>query len=241
MVLLEPEKPTRRSGRVLKYNVFTFTRGAPRLDGSRATITFTVPGETSPTTVEVQPAEVSVRNLVTNTGGEVILFGSDLVGDETTLLIKHKLFDEPIEVGADWGVTATEGQIFATVHPSAGLRRILPGIYSAIAKVVTRRMGADNKIRTFIKTSNETPFIVTPRIDTISAPDPAGIVSVTGAVFQDPEIEIESVETFVGPTRIPLKATAALNVGEFEVLNATTLRFRYPISGINSGETVPFR
>ena len=241
VVLLEPDKPIRRSGRVLKYGIFTFTRGAPRLDGSRATVTFTVPGEISPTKVEVQPAEVSVRNLVTNAGGEIIFFGSDLVGDETALLIKNKLFDEPIEVGFDWGVTATEGQIFAAVHPTAGTKRILPGIYSAIAKVITRRIGADNKIRTFNTTSNETPFVVTPRIDTISPPDAAGIVTVTGATFEDPDLDIESVETFVGPQKIPLKAAAALNPGEFEVVNPTTLRFRYPIAEVNSGDTVPFR
>ena len=44
VILLEPDKPIRRSGRVLKYGIFTFTRGAPRLDGSRATVTFTDPG-----------------------------------------------------------------------------------------------------------------------------------------------------------------------------------------------------
>jgi len=241
VVLLEPEKPALRAGRVLKYSIFTFTRGAPRLDGSRATITFTIPGDTSTTSVESQPAEVSVRNLVTNTGGELSFIGSDLTGDATTLLIKNKRFSEPEEVGIEWGVTATEGQIFAAVHPTAGSNRILPGIYSAMARVTTRRLDADNKIRTFNKTSNEAPFIVTPRIDNISAPDPAGVVTVTGAVYQDPDLDIESVEIFVGPNRVPLKAAALLNAGEFEVVNTTTLRFRYPIPGINPGETVPFR
>ena len=102
VVLLEPEKPMLRAGRVLKYGIFTFTRGAPRLDGSRATISFTIPGETSARKLEAQPAEVPVRNLVTNTGGEMIFFGSDLAGDATTLLIKNKLFAEPVEVGSDW-------------------------------------------------------------------------------------------------------------------------------------------
>jgi hypothetical protein len=241
VILLEPEKPVLRPGRVLKYSIFTFTRGAPRLDGSQATVTFTIPGETLPTTVESQPAEVSVRNLVTNSGGEIRFIGSDLTGDATTLLIKNKLFTEPEEVGLDWGVTATEGQIFAAVHPTAGLKKVLPGIYSAMAKVTTHRLDANNQIRIFNKTSNETPFIVTPRIDNISAPDPAGVVTVTGTTFQDPDISIDSVEVFVGPNKIPLKAAAALNAGEFEVVNPTTLRFRYPITGVKSGETVPFR
>lgn len=241
VALLEPEKPTRRAGRVLRYGVFTFTRGAPRLDGSRSSVTFTIPGEITPRQVEIQPAETAVRSLVTNSGGEIVFFGSDLAGDETTLLIKNKLFAEPVEVGFNWGVTATDDEILAVVYPTADLTKILPGMYSAIAKVTTHKMGPDNKVRTFIKTSNETPFIVTPRIDAISAPDAAGVVTVTGAVFQDPAISIEAIEVFVGANKIPLKAGVPLNAGEFEVVNATTLRFRYPIAGINSAETFPFR
>ena len=241
VILLEPEKATRRTGRVLKYGIFTFTRGAPRLDGSRANVTFTIPGETSPTTVEAQPAETPVRNLVTNTGGEITFFGSDLASDEVSLLLKNRLFAAPVEVGADWGVTSTEDRIFAVVQPTAGLEKVLPGIYSAIARVTTRRMGPDKKIRTFIKASNETPFVVTPRIDSISAPSVAGIVTVTGTVFQDAAIPIEAVEVFVGANKLPLKGAGPLNPGEFEVLNATKLQFRFPIPGINSNETVPFR
>lgn len=241
VALLEPDKPTLRAGRVLKYGVFTFTRGAPRLDGSRATITFTLPGEASPTKVEARPAEVSVRNLVTNTGGDIIFFGSDLAGDNTTLLLKNKLFPEPIEIGFDWGVTATGDEIFAVVYPTAGLTRILPGMYSAVARVTTHRTDPNNNVRTFVKTSNETPFVVTPRVDAISAPNAAGIVTVTGAVFQDPALSIEAVEVFVGANKLPLKAGAALNAGEFEVVTATSLRFRYPIARISSNQTLPLR
>jgi len=246
VALLEPEKPTLRAGRVLKYGVFTFTRGAPRLDGSRATVTFTMPDGTA-ASVETQPAEVSVRNLTTNTGGEIIFFGSDLTGDQTTLLIKNKRFTGPIEVPMDWGVTATDTQIFAVVQPAAGPAKILPGIYSAIAKVTTHQMGPDNQMRTFIKTSNEMPFIVTPRIDnaidnTITRDPLTGEFDVRGAVFQDPVPQgekptIESIEVFVGPRS--LGAGAAL--GKFEVIDANTIRLRFPIPGINSNETVPFR
>ncbi len=241
VVLLEPEKPVLRPGRVLKYGIFTFTRGAPRLDSSRATVTFTIPGDTTPTAVESRPAEVSVRNLVTNTGGEITFVGSDLTGDETTLLIKNKLFTELQEVGTDWGVTASEGQIFAAVQSTAGVNTVLPGVYSAIAKVITKRMDPNNKVRSFIKTSNEAPFIVSPRIDSISLPDPAGVVTVTGTTFQHPDLPIEAVEMFVGPHKVLLKVGAILNAGEFEIVNPTTLRFRYPIDEVNPGETVPFR
>jgi Pvc16 N-terminal domain len=240
VALLEPEKPTLRAGRVLKYGVFTFTRGAPRLDGSRATVTFTTPDGTA-ASVETQPAEVCVRSSGLTTGGEVVFFGSDLAGDETTLLIKNKRFTEPIEVPMDWGVIATDTQVFAVVQPAAGPAKILPGIYSAIAKVTTHQMGPDNQMRTFIKTSNEMPFIVTPRIDALAGPT-SGIVTVTGAVFKDDvalgeKPTIESIEVFVGPHSLGVGSAP----GKFEVLDENTIRFRFPIPGINSNETVPFR
>ena len=241
VVLLEPEKPTLSASRALKYGVFPFTRGAPRLNGSRATVTFTIPGEASAGKAETQPAEVSPRNPLTNTGGEIIFPGSDLAGEATTLLIKNKRFAEPIEAGMDWGVTATDTQVFAVVQPALGMAKTLPGVYSAIARVTTRRMGPDKKLRAFIKTSNETPFVVTPRIDSIVGPSPSGDVTVTGAVFQD--AEIESIEVFVGSRKLAKKApaTAALSAGEFEITAVDTLRFQFPITGINSGEIVPFR
>jgi hypothetical protein len=236
VALLEPEKPTLRAGRVLKYGVFTFTRGAPRLDGSRSTVTFKLPGETATSVVEAQPAEVYVRNTVLNTGGEIIFFGSDLTGDTTTLLIKNKRSTEPIEVGTEWGVTATDDRVFAVVYPTAGSVMIVPGIYSAAAKVVTHQMDPDNKMRTFIKTSNEMPFIVTPRIDTPIAQPVARVFTVTGGVFKHPDIE--SIEVFVGSNL--LKAGSASNPGEFEV-SATELKFQFPNIGIITGEIVPFR
>lgn len=245
VALLEPEKPTLRAGRVLKYGVFTFTRGAPRLDGSRATVTFTMPDGTA-ASAETQPAEVFIRNTGANTGGELILFGSDLSGDQTTLLIKNKRF-ESIEVPPEWGVTSTDSQVFAVVQATAGPAKILPGIYSAAAKVTTHQLGPGNMMRTFIKTSNEMPFIVTPRIDSISAPNitgpsNVGFVTVIGAVFKDAPGLIESIEVFVGPHRLPLREpTDPFVAGNFEVMSATELIFHYPIAGINSGETVPFR
>lgn len=236
VALLEPEKPTLRAGRVLKYGIFTFTRGAPRLDGSRSTVAFTDP-ENVLRKVEIQPAEAAIRNLPNNTG-EIIFFGSDLAGDETTLLIKSTLLDEPVEVGPDWGVTATDNEIFAAVHPLAGSTKIVPGMYSAVARVTTRQMGPDSQLRTFIKTSNETPFIVTPRIDSISTPV-GNVVTVKGAEFPDPLVFPEAVEVFVGSHKLP--RTVTLQAGEFKVVDSATLQFQYPIPEIKSAETLPFR
>jgi hypothetical protein len=234
VVLLEPEKTVSRAGRVLTYGVYTFTRGAPHLDGSRSSVTFTSPGEAVPRTVEVQPGEAPIT-------GQVIFFGSELAGDQTTLILKNPRFANPVEVGATWGVVADEGKILATVQPLAGTEKILPGMYSAIAKVILRRLMPDKTLRDFVTTSNEMPFIVTPRITSILPPDVSLRVVVQGEVFQDPGIAADAVEVFVGPKKIPFKAAAVLNAGEFEVTNPNNLRFRYPIAGLISGSVVPFR
>ncbi len=234
VTLLEPEPAKSRTGRVLTYGVFAFVRGAPHLDGSKSTVAFTIPGETSPRTVEVQPAEAPVT-------GQIIFFGSDLAGDQTTLLLKNRRFADPIEVGADWGVVASESQIVTTVQPLAGAAAVVPGMYSAVAKIIERRRMPDNTVRDFPKTSNETPFVVTPRITAIAPPDISQRVVVQGGIFQDPGIAADAVEVFLGPVKIPVKAGAVLNPGEFEVLDASNLRFRYPIVGLNPGTIVPFR
>src|SRR5262249_47845972 len=119
VVLLEPEQARSRAGRVLTYGAVSFTRGAPHLEGRRSTGTFTIAGEPRRRAAEVQPAEAPVT-------GQVTFFGSDLVGDQTTLLLKHPRFQEAIEVGTDWGVVASESAIFAKVQVHAGGSTIVP-------------------------------------------------------------------------------------------------------------------
>jgi len=235
VVLLEPERSVQRVGRVLTYGVFTFPRGAPYLEGTRSTVTFTLPGETTPRSVDVQPAEAPVT-------GKFVLFGSDLAGDETTLLISSIKFNNAVEVGIEWGVVASDTTIFATVGPTLGTGTVVPGAYTAIAKVIERRTMPDNTIRNFPKTSNAVPFVVAPRITGILPPDLSQRVLVQGGVFQDATgIADDAVEVFVGSSSLSLKAGATLNPGEFEVLDAANLRFRYPVPGVASGSIVPFR
>ncbi len=235
VVLLEPEKTRSVAGRVLVYGVYTFVRGSPRLDGSTSTVTFTLPGETTPRTLTAQPAEAPV-------GGRITFFGSDLFADLTTLLLKNARFRQPVEVGADWGVEPTANQIIAVVQPKAGLSVILPGIYSAIAKVTTRRRMPDKTWRDFSQTSNETPFAVIPTIQLpIPPPDPQGVVTITGGVFKDPAITADAVQVFVGAHSLQSRGVPPLAPGQFEVVDPTHLRFRYPVPDVNPGDTVPLR
>jgi hypothetical protein len=233
-VLLQPAQPDSLNGRVLTYGVFTFARGAPRLDTSQNLVSFTVPGETTPRTVTVQPAEVAV-------GGTVTFLGSGLSGDHTTLLLNNRLFPQPIQVSLDWGVSATDSQITAVIQSKAQLRTILPGVYSARASVSTQKRISDGSLRTFVNSSNEIPFVIVPTILGFSVPALDGTITVTGGVFQDAGIPADAVQVFLGSTLVTPKAAALLNPGEFEVFSPSTLNFRFPASGFVSGAFTPFR
>lgn len=245
VTLLEPEPARSRSGRVLLYGVYTFAGGSPRLDRSRSEVTFRLPGESADRTVEVQPAEAAV-------GGTISFSGSNLAGGSTTLLIKNARLGA-IEVGNDWGVLATDSEIRIVVQPNLGTSPTVPGVYSAIAKVTGTRRMPDNSLRAFPKTSNEVPFIVTPKIEqpiTLTAPD---TLTVDGGIFKDLTLpqsttplpgNVEppgSVQVFVGPNSLTPRVASSLAPGEFEVVSPAQLRLRFPVAGTNPGDMALFR
>jgi Pvc16 N-terminal domain len=232
VAFLEPEQATSHSLRVLGFGAFSFARGNPFLDTSENTIVFTVPGEPSPRSVVAQPAQAPV-------GGKFVLTGGGLSGNPTTLLIRNSRFPAAIEVGPEWGVSATDTQITAVVQPKAGLFTVLPGVYTATAKVSLQRPGADNKLQSFGNTSNQMPFLVSPRITATATA--ADIVTVTGGVFQDAAITAADVQVIVGTTTLQPKTGATLTPGQFETVNPSTLRFEWPASGFNTGDVVPLR
>jgi hypothetical protein len=236
--LLEPDRPQVFGGRVLRYGVQIFVHGAPRLDTSRSTVRFRLPGEAADRTAEVQPGEAAV--------GEDIRFeGVDLSGDTTTLLIGNAGWDASEEVGTEWGVVAGVDAILMRVHDRAGSQDILPGIYSAAARVTRMRTMPDGSVRAFSQTSNEVPFTVAPSVTNPAhnavAVAAANVVTVTGGPFQHADILPANVHVIIGPDPVPREPTAALTAGHFEVVSATQLRFRFPIAGLTSGQTLPLR
>jgi hypothetical protein len=235
--LLEPDRPQLRGARVLRYGVQIFVNGAPRLDTSRSRITFKLPLEASDRTVDLEPGEAAT--------GETIHFdGSDLSGDATTLLLKKAGWLEPEEVGFDWSVTAGTDTIAATVRPRAGAHAIVPGVYSAAARVTRKRTMPDGSIRAFPQTSNDVPFTVAPRITNPAynvVPPAANVVTVTGGIFQHAEVPPESVRLIVGAEAVPIQPSGALTAGHFEIPDPATLRFQFPIGALNSGDVVPMR
>jgi len=93
--------------------------------------------------------------------------------------------------------------------------------------------------------SNVTPFVVSPTVGALPVPV-GGALTVTGGVFQHPELDQRDVEVYVGASRLinkPPPATGPvppLVAGQFRANAASTLDVRLP-AGLTSGQVLPFR
>jgi hypothetical protein len=232
VVLLEPEQPPSRAGLVLDYGVHTFVTGSPQLSSSQNTLSITIPGSGAAQDIELQPAQVPI-------GVRFELLGVNLSGDDTRCLIGNSRWDKPLAADLGWGVSATAERIIATVQEQIDAQDILPGIYTAKALVTEYRRMPDGSTRSFEKSSNETPFTITPRIDSIGAPDISGNVAVTGFRFQHADIEASDVQVFLGSDPLSSGTSGSLNSGEYAITDASNLELRLA-AGTASGY-LPFR
>jgi len=232
VILLEPEKPPTRTGRVLDFGVHTFVGGSPRLTGSRNTLSLILPATGTTQEVELRPAEVPI-------GSPVEFTGANLTGDETNLIIKSGRWSQGVTAGLGWGVIAKDDRVQATVREIIDGTDILPGIYSAAVQVVNYRLMPDGSRRAFANTSNETPFTITPRIETVGAPDGAGNVEIKGHVFQHPDIKVEQIQVFLGALPLTEGLAGALNPGEYAVVDEETLELR--LAADTAAGHLPFR
>ena len=234
VVLLEAEEPQRRPSRVLLPGVQVFVMGAPRLDRSAATLTVTLPGE-DPADIEVSPAQLPV-------GGTVTFSGSGLSGGTIALLLRTARWDDPVEVdAAAWSVAATGTTLSASVQEQADASNaVLPGVHAAIARLTVARELPDGTTRDFDHRSNESPFVILPRIDGATVPDASGEFEVTGYVFQHADLDPADVLVYAGDMRLAPGTAGALAAGEFAVTAATTVDVRLP-AGLTSGNDVPVR
>lgn len=231
VVLLEPEEITSRAGRVLEYGVHTFIQGAPRLEYSQNVLIFQTPDGTD-REIELRPAQVPVDSQVSFTG-------TGLTGDSLFLLLKNNRWEQPVELDSAWQVAVTRDKIKATVCETTSIvagKTILPGIYAALVKVIRRSTLRDGSTRDFEHLSNDCPFTITPRIDSISLPPASDEVTVVGYIFKHTEIPEESVQVYLGEHRLTLDEDGTLDQGEFVVEDAPlpgdlpVLKFRLPAS-----------
>ena len=232
VVMLEPEEPPTRAGRVLDYGVHTFVTGSPKLTSSKNILNVTIPDTGATQEIELQPAQVAI-------GSRFELLGVNLKGDDPELVLNNNLWNEPVIADLSWGITATNERVIATVQIQIDGNDILPGMYTAKVLVSEHRTMPDGNTRTFTKTTNETPFSITPRIDSISAPDVTGNVDITGFRFQHADIKEGDVQVFLGVDPLSSGTAGSLNPGEYAITSPTDLGLRLPAN--SSPGHVPFR
>jgi len=239
VILLEPEKPSTMSGRVMSYGLQSFVGAGPRLNGSQNTMTVQVPG-LAPQTLIARPAESPV-------GAKVELTGSDLSGDATDILIQRFGWPDRRQLDAAWGVLAANDRVSFTIQQSVDGQPISPGQYSARARVTKRRTAPDGTTKDFGLVSNDTPFTIAARIDALTMA--ADVGTIVGYVFINPDqndapFGSDAIQLCVGGVvlaRVPAPAGApALDPGQFRVLDTTTISFRLP-AGTVAGQPVSVR
>jgi hypothetical protein len=237
IVMLEPEEPPSRAGRVLLYNVFAFPGEAPRLTSSSNTLTFTLPGENTVREITLRPAQVPF-------GDTLRLEGTNLADDRTVLLLNRAGWGNPIEVNQTWfppgTPPVTRESVTAVVQNTAGAQTLVPGIYGALVRVIRSRSTPSGGTRRFEHLSNETPFAISPQISNIVVAPATGVVTISGRLFQDPEILPGALKVYIGETLLEEKATGTLSAGQYRVNSPVQITLELP-SGLTSGEYVPFR
>lgn len=235
VVLLEPERTQTIAGRVLSYGTYVFPDGMPRINGSQNTIGFKVPGESVLRQLEIQPAQVAPLS-------KVNFFGSGYSGDNISLLVYSSNWLGALVADGSWNLTITaNNQVTVTVPqtvvvPGVALPvNVLPGMYSAqicVARTLVLSNGLSKQIKSI---SNQFPFTVTPRIDTITFTAP-NLVTVTGFYFIFPiPVPPPDIEVFLGPTNLVLGGTPG-----FTITALNTIQITMP-AGITSGQVFPLR
>lgn len=238
VVFLEPEKPKSYAGRVLSYGNYVFPINLPQLTSSESVIFYTVPGELTPRQVLASPAQVAPANALPATElSKLLLKGTGLGGGSFELFIIHPRWAEPaVAHPADWELVRTaDHTIAATVRENAMLQTaltpvdILPGLYGAqVSLSVTRATSAG--IKTFIQNSNQFPFLVAPRINSISPALGSGgttfIVNVY--IVQHPDLLPGDVQVYLGEDLLLYRPGGALNPGEFKITAANLVELRAP-------------
>ena len=236
VVLLEPERTQSVAGRVLSYGAFVFPDGMPRISGSRNKISFTIPGTATIQQLTLEPAQVA-------TLGNVDFYGSGYAGDSIALQVYSANWTGALLADSSWNLSLTaNNQITVTVPETVLVPgvinpvNVLPGNYTAQVCVSKQLVTSNGETRTIINNSNQFPFTVTPRIDSVVF-IAANTVEVKGFFFAFPAPTLPpSVDLFLGATHLVLNAASP----GFTVTAQNIIHITLPPAVI-SGQQIPLR
>jgi hypothetical protein len=231
VVLLEPDEPTVSTGPVLAYNVIAVVTGPPRLEESRGTLSFTLPGESTARTVESRPASVAY-------GDPFTLTGVNLATDRTVLLVRSPGWAGAVEADPAWSVAATGDSVAAVAQAVVGpaATPVLPGTYDALVRTTVRTTLADGSVKDIDRTSNAIPFVVRPLVTAVGPVAVTGDFTVNGQGFAP----AAAAQMFVGNAELTRRNVGPPAPGEFVVTGPGVLSVRLP-AGLPAGKPVRVR
>jgi Pvc16 N-terminal domain len=224
-LLVEPDEPETGGGRVLTYGIQTFLGSAPRLDTSRSTVTFRVPGESVDRTAEVQPARVTYGQLAS-------VLGNSLAGDAVTLVVRHGAWTDAEDADASWGVVASSDRVYFAPSHDVASRTAQPGTWTAAVRVTRNVAQPDGTTRPVAQLSNEVPWQLAPEVRTISAVAADGTFTVDGGPFSHNPLVTRMpqnvVRAYTGTTELALVTTTPLAPGQMRVVDDSRVELRLP-------------
>jgi hypothetical protein len=265
VVFLEAEGPPVGAGRVLAYDVQTFTEGLPHIDSSQNLLSYLVPSpdaSANPTPMRVlvqsamtPPADVPPPSVPPGTpiprpetlpsdlvSSELILSGSGFVPNATRLFVRDPSWDQPQLPTDDqcWWVLVTSDSVSAVVRTTIGSASLSPGIYAASVGVTRQQVMSDGATVPVEYLSNECPFMVVPRIDSVASPSGTqGYFEVTGFGLQADTQGEQRV--CVGSIELVATTSDSLAAGEYLFTPEGKLHFVLPSSGLTSGTNCQLR
>jgi hypothetical protein len=243
VVFLRPEISRSYSGRVLKYGNYIFVRSAPQITASENTIQYKIPGDPIVKEVTISPAQVPPNLPGPPDNNSLVTFTGTEFAANAELFLISSIWPGIVVADAPWTVKVANGnKLTAFVRQTARLKAtlavvdVVPGLYAAQIAVTEVRTLPDLTTKTFVHTSNQFPFSVIPRIDSIAplTGNSATTFTIKGYLFQHASILPGNVQVYIGGESLTFVSGVITAAGEFNITAFDTLNFR-PFSPLPIG------
>ena len=239
-VFLEPAEISSYANRVLTYGNYVFTKGAPRITGSQSFVSYRLPDETTDRFIKTQPAQAPPETppAIDSPASVVSFFGNGFEREGSSVRLINARWEHPALTDASWNVNVrSTGELSMRIRESAVSEKdgaqvaILPGMYSAQVVVARTVLASNGQSHTFRSSSNQFPFTVSPRVDTVSEVVDE-TVEVTGYLFQffvsGRDILENEVDIYLSEIRINRTDADVLGAAEFRILDANRIQIKLP-------------
>lgn len=254
VVFLQPEETRSYAGRVLSYGNFIFLKGTLQITGSQNIIEYRLPSDPPGAPLKqvmIQPAQAPPANpliVPVPIASVISFFGTGFNAGSPELLLISPLWEKPVIADNTWFFKrVSENQVEITIQPTAIPEGsllppvdVIPGLYAAQLRIKKEFLLPNGTVKKIHDLSNQFPFSVMPRIDSII---PTGIASaiytITGHLFQYPNIKNDDVQVYVGETPLSLTTVVPPGQGKFNIIDKNTLNINVPASV--HGTKIPLR